>query len=250
MVFDGANGNAEDGTIVVVGDIGEAFGHDNVLFRTVRGLNEVRAKQQIRAQLAVAKMSTERAELQAALEKLQPLSGGTMTLDARAGSLFDFYGNPVTARGNSITVPLDHRGFFLRASGQKGSFARLIEAVRRARIEGYEPLETIAYDLLAPIEKKPSLRLKLTNILNRPVRGALRVKLGNLQLRGAAQTLSFAPHETKMVALQVVVEKRAGKHVSAVAFVQRRARRRGGSRRGDARQFRIEARGQSGWQSG
>ena len=38
MVFDGENGNAEDGTIVVAGDLREAFNPDELLFRNVKGL--------------------------------------------------------------------------------------------------------------------------------------------------------------------------------------------------------------------
>ena len=52
MAFDGLNGNAEDGTVVVVGDLGEEFGADNLLFRTARGLAEVAHKEAIRKQLA------------------------------------------------------------------------------------------------------------------------------------------------------------------------------------------------------
>ena len=52
MVFDGKNHNAEDGTVVVVGDLGEEFGADNLLFRTARGLAEVEHKETLRKQLA------------------------------------------------------------------------------------------------------------------------------------------------------------------------------------------------------
>ena len=57
MVFDGQVGPdgkaaVEDGTVVVVGDLGEEFGPDNVLFRTARGMKEVQRKEELRHKLA------------------------------------------------------------------------------------------------------------------------------------------------------------------------------------------------------
>ena len=52
--------NKEDGTLVVVGDIGEEFGPENVLFRTARGLKE----------------QLHEAELKEAIDKLDPLRSG------------------------------------------------------------------------------------------------------------------------------------------------------------------------------
>ncbi|MGB2824939.1 MAG: hypothetical protein WBF17_28470, partial [Phycisphaerae bacterium] len=133
-------------------------------------------------------------------------------------SLHDFYGNPVPAGSGRIVVPLDHRGFFLRPDGSKGSFAALLQAVRKARIEGYEPLETIAHDMLAPIEARPFLRLTLTNILNRPVSGKLSVKLGELKTE-YPRDLSFQPHERKDVAVKVVAGKAAASNTYPLALV-------------------------------
>ncbi|HUU97514.1 MAG TPA: hypothetical protein VM487_17400, partial [Phycisphaerae bacterium] len=216
MLFDGLNGNPDDGTIVVVGDIGEAFGAQNVLFRTVRGLKETAEKEAIRAKLAALPTdSPDRAKLEADLRAYGVLSDASLTLPDGGGafSLFDFYGNPVLSRttwrtlrglskGGAIVVPLDSRGFFLRPSGEKGSFDKLVAAVRAAHIEGYEPVEVIVHDVLAPIESKPSLRLEMTNMLNRPIEGALSVKLGGLQVQ-APPRLSLAPHETKNVEVKI-----------------------------------------------
>ena len=44
--------NDEDGTVVVVGDIGEEFGADGLPFRTARGFAEKRHKAELKAQLA------------------------------------------------------------------------------------------------------------------------------------------------------------------------------------------------------
>ena len=206
----GANGqpNPEDGTLVVIGDIGEEFGAENLLFRTVRGLAEVAAKERLAQQLAALSAdapATNRAALEADLAQYQVLSGATMTLTApdNAFALYDFYGNPVAAHDGQIVVPLNGRGFFLRTNGAAGSFEKLLAAVRAARIDGLEPLETIAHDLTAPIAAKPALRLTLTDMLTRPVTGTLTVKLGDLTLEPAAQTLTFAPHETKEIAIAV-----------------------------------------------
>jgi hypothetical protein len=128
-----------------------------------------------------------------------------MVLRASAArlSLFDFYGNLVPPEGGVVTVPLDHRGFFLRGDGRPGSFAALLAALKAARIEGLEPLETICLDMLAPIEARPTLRLRLTNVLNRPLSGRLSVALGALAIEHPP-TLAFRPHQTRLVAVRVV----------------------------------------------
>ena len=133
------------------------------------------------------------------------LQGATLTLQAAGDrfSLYDFYGNPVPAQAGQIIVPLDGRGFFLRADGSPGSFTKLLAAVQSARIEGIEPLATIAHDLTVRIEQHTTLRLTLINILNRPVTGTLAVTLGKLTLDPPAQSLQFTPHETKTVTVKV-----------------------------------------------
>jgi hypothetical protein len=52
MCFDGYQNNPDDGTVVVIGDIGEAFGAENVLFRNVRGTKEALEKEDIRTKTA------------------------------------------------------------------------------------------------------------------------------------------------------------------------------------------------------
>ncbi|MCX7014173.1 MAG: hypothetical protein NTW86_16755 [Candidatus Sumerlaeota bacterium] len=79
----------------------------------------------------------------------------------------------------------------------------MIQAIQQSDIRGYEPLDVAAYDLLAPIAQHPALRLTLTNVLNRPVKGELDGTLGKLKLDPARQTLEFAAHETKDVGIPV-----------------------------------------------
>ena len=175
FVFDGLPGaggrnNPEDGTIVVVGDLGATFGADHVPLRTAR---------------------------------IQP--GAAMTVDSPDGSfsLYDFYGNPVPARSGRIAVPLDSRGFFLRAGGRAGSFAGLVKAVKEATLTGVGPIAPVCRDMIAPIGQGATLRLSLTNVTNRPVTGRLEVKLGGLTVEPASQTVAIGGNETKTVVLKV-----------------------------------------------
>jgi len=213
MVFDGRTDAAgrpdpEDGTVVVVGDIGEAFGADHVLFRTARGLAAIARKKELRKKLAALPREAdpkEREALEKALQTPEALGDASMTLRDRRGqfALHDFYGNPMPSRRGRIVVPLDHRGFFLRGDGRPNSFAALLQAIRESDVEGIEPLAKECLDLTARIEQKPTLRLRLTNVLNRPLRGTLDVTLGKLKLEPASQKLAFGPHETRAVAIQV-----------------------------------------------
>ncbi|MFW6162131.1 MAG: hypothetical protein ACODAJ_05135 [Planctomycetota bacterium] len=209
FVFDGLDGNPDDGTVVVVGELAPLFGGkkgQGVLFRGVRSLAEVEAEAKLRQKLAgLAQDAPERAEIEQQIAEEMPYEGASMTLPASPGySLYDVYGNPVPAEGDRITIPLSARGFFFRADPEReGSFARLLAAIRKARIEGIEPLEIVAYDMTAPVAARPTLRLRLTSQLNRPVQGALSVKLDDLKVEHP-QTLSFTSRERKQVEVEVV----------------------------------------------
>jgi hypothetical protein len=206
MMFGGKD-NAEDGTIIVVGDLGEVYGAGSVLYRTARGTAEMQNEERLRREMAAlpADDTAGRAKLQAQINRFETLSGATMTLRANGDnfSLFDPYGNVVPAKNGRIVVPLDGRGFFLRGNGKAGSFAKLTRAVQEGLVQGIEPLATVARDFTAPIASNPVLRLELTNVLNRPVSGRLTLAVGDLKVQ-APQTLSFAAHETKMVPVQVL----------------------------------------------
>jgi hypothetical protein len=204
----------EDGTVVIAGDIGEAFGADGLPFRTARGFAERKHKLALQQQLAALPADAdpkEREALETALATPEALSGATMTLKAQGSrfSLYDCYGNPVPATRGSIVVPLDHRGYYLRADGKPGSFAALLEAIRTARVMGIEPLAPVVRDLTARIDARPALRLTFTNVLNRPVAGTLKVAVGGLTLDTPSQKLAFTAHETKDVVLTVTGGKAA-----------------------------------------
>lgn len=168
MCFDGYNNKPDDGTVVVIGDIGEAFGADNVLFRGVG-------------------------------KKI----GGKMTIKADPSFfLYDFYGNKVDAKADKIEIPLSYQGYFLRTDGSKGSFARLMSALKQGWIEGYEPVEIVAKDMTGRIEDMPVLEIQLTNILNRKISGALTLTLGELKLKTVGK-VALQANETKTIAVQV-----------------------------------------------
>ncbi len=224
MAFEGLNGNAEDGTVVVVGDLGEEFGADNLLFRTARGVTEVAHKEAMYKQLDALTFTeaaspapgagehtgrqrslTRREALLKEIQKSETLSHAQMRVADRNQIVraYDFYGNPVPTSGGSLVIPLDGRGFFLRGNGQRGSFAALLSALRTSRVEGIEPIATTVHDLTAPVGERPTLRLTLTNVLNRAVRGTLTVKAGSLVLERNVQPLAFAGNETKQISLRV-----------------------------------------------
>ncbi|MDR1192101.1 MAG: hypothetical protein LBK60_10650 [Verrucomicrobiales bacterium] len=209
MVFDGLKNNAEDGTIVIVGNLTEAYGDNQTLFHRVRSKVETKRKE-LAAQLAAlpATAPSDDPRRVAILQELYPLGASLdtkLTLPNPAGefAMYDLYGNPVPAADNGdLLVPLSHAGHFLRANGAPGSFGRLLKAIAAARVDGYDPLALTAHDLTAPVAQKPALRLTLTNILNRPVSGSLNVTLGQLALDLPAR-VDLQAHETKDLLIPV-----------------------------------------------
>ena len=207
-VFDGLRGNPDDGTVVVVGDIGRLFQPERVLYRTVRSLAEitpeaVRQRQELERRIREETDRPVRRELETQLKGLNTRQDGRLTIDAKGApfSLFDFYGNRIEAREGRTVVPLDTRGYFLRADpSRKGSFAQLIEAVRKAAITGLEPVELIPLDMLARIPDEPALRVNVANILNRPVKGKLSLQMEGVTLEYDADVALGAYESTQVVA--------------------------------------------------
>jgi len=205
MVFDGYDNNPDDGTVVVCGDIGEAFGYENVLFRGVRSLVETKENNSIHEKSEqLPEGSQERNRLEEKLKTYNPITSGKMIIDTLPGiSLFDFYGNQVPASHGKIEVPLTYHGYFLRTDGSKGSFDKLLEAIKKSRIEGYEPVEIIASDMTKRIEQHPEMNLKITNILNRPVKTTLTVNLGNLKISYQPE-ITLKGNETKIIPVHIL----------------------------------------------
>ena len=206
MLFGGLHGDPDDGTAVVVGDLGEEFGADFLPFRTARGFAERRHR------------AARQAKRQAQIDAPETLSEAGLTLAGGGGlfHLYDFYGNAVPSRQGRIVVPLDGRGFFLRANGAPGSFAALTQALRAGRIAGIEPLAIVAHDLTAPVPSR--LRLTLTNVLNRTVTGRLKVTLGRLAARSPIR-LTLAPNETREVSVPITGSATAASNTYPLAAV-------------------------------
>ncbi len=201
---DNNRSNKEDGTLVVVGDIGEEFGAENVLFKTARGLKEQTHEAELKAAIDKLDPTTQQAaidQLKQAIAKKEVLDDASLSFADNGGKfrLFDFYGNTVAASNGKIIIPLNSNGYFLRTDGSAGSFEMLKEAVKHSDIKGIEPLETIAYDFLQPLNKNASLKLKLTNVLNRPISGLLKLKVDGVILKDSIVEISFIENETKSI---------------------------------------------------
>jgi len=189
-------GSPEDGTIVVLGDLGGLYDRDRTLFRSVYGLKNRSAADAAAAKLlATSPGSPDYNAVTAAYDAASTLTGATLTVAGKRGFLlYDFYGNPVAPTGGKYVIPLNDHGYFLRTTGRKGSFAALRAAVEAGRIDGIEPVEIVVHDMLARIAEKPSIRFTLTNVLNRPVTGTLHASATGLTLDAAAKTVSLPPH--------------------------------------------------------
>ena len=205
MCFDGYNNNVDDGTIMVCGDIGEAFGAENILFRGVRGTLEANEKAEIRKKISqLPAGSPELQKLQNQLSDYKALTGGKMTIKAEPSFLlFDFYGNQVPMKGGKIEIPLSFQGYYLRTDGSKGSFARLTAALKQGFIEGYEPVEIVAKDMVGLIENKPVIELQITNILNRTISGNVQLKLGKLIVK-TPEKIILKSNETRIIPIQII----------------------------------------------
>ena len=183
FVFDGRPGPAaaragtsaaadpDDGTVVIVGDLGASYERNRVLHRSV-------------ALAANARLEIE---------------------DQRGRfRLLDFYGNSLPAAAGHIQVPLNGLGYFLRTDGSRGSMRQLLAALRHARITGLDPVEIVAADFCAPLSARPTMRFRVTNVLNRRVHGRFAAAIKGLTLSPASLALTLDPHATREVVMQAI----------------------------------------------
>ncbi len=112
-----------------------------------------------------------------------PLPDAGMLLSgARGVALFDGNGN-LLAKADSdgrLDVPLSDAGLYLRPDGSPGSAERLLAAVDAADLRGVPAVAPALVDATAPVGSGAVFRIRLRNLLNRPVRGTLRVEVGGL----------------------------------------------------------------------
>ncbi len=162
--------NPDDGTVVITGDLSASYDKNRTLFRSVALAKEAR-----------------------------------MELPSEAGKfiLYDFYANPLPPQSGKIVVPLNHLGYFLRTDGSRGSFAALLKEIGKARVVGVDPVEIIASDLTAPIGSRPKLKLRISDVLDRPVEGKLTVKVEGLVVEPEEETLSLHGRESREVFIRV-----------------------------------------------
>ena len=156
--------NPEDGTVVVTGDLSASYDKNRTLFRSVALTKDAR-----------------------------------MELSSEGGKfiLYDFYANPMPAESGKIIIPLNNLGYFLRTDGSRGSFDKLLKAISKAKIIGVDPVEIVASDMVKPIGSKPKLKLKMTDVLNRPVMGKLSVKIEGLTVEPSELEVSLKGQESK-----------------------------------------------------
>jgi hypothetical protein len=198
----------DDGTAVVVGDLGGVYDRNKLLFRTVLGLKNAPFVAAIKKKMETAS-AAELKTLQTELSAAEVLQGGSYTLASGPYSLYDFYGNKTAPKNGKIIVPLNGLGYFLRPDGSPGSFAKLTEALRHGRIEGYQPVEVIFHDMLSGIESHPAIRLTLTNILNRTIHGKLTARMKGMELGNSETSITLTPNETRDIYIKVLQGREA-----------------------------------------
>jgi len=169
FVFDGlgASGNRineDDGTVVIVGDLTKVYEPGLLLFNRVNFATN------------------------AFLELEDP---------GHEFVLYDFYGNPLERRGNRLIVPLNSCGWFLRTTGQRGSFSKLLKELRRSKISGIDPVQFTVYDFISPLDKNPTLRLRVQNVMNHPVAGDLTVNIDGIILDKETIPVRLLAHQSK-----------------------------------------------------
>ena len=136
IVFEGEGGERDDGTAIVVGDLGPAF-QDEVPafpFWMVRGLAEAEDKRRAREQLAALPenaASEEREALKQVLAGFQHLRDARMIInDAdRRFAAYGTYGNELEHDGERLIVPLSGEGIYVRVRPGEATFDELLEAL-------------------------------------------------------------------------------------------------------------------------
>ncbi|MEM1013864.1 MAG: PA14 domain-containing protein, partial [Planctomycetota bacterium] len=177
FVFHGLDGDADDGTVVVLGDLDSLFHARNPGLLPLTGI-----------------------------DRLDADTPPTLVLrnDDGAFSAFDAYGNRKGDEGGSITVPLGTDAVYLRATPcHEDGFAKLIAALEAADLRGLEPLDIVVQDATDPIETGATFGVTLANQHARVVDVALTVAIGDLQL-DYPEAFQLLPHEKRDIEVRVL----------------------------------------------
>jgi hypothetical protein len=169
FTFDGlpdATKPDEDGTLVVVGDLKALYDPNRTVSRSVH---------------------------------ITPDAHVALHDPAHRLRAFDSNGDALPAADGILTIPLNGSGYFLRGDGHTGSFAILLSAMKSAELHGIEPVEIVAHDLTSLLQTGSSLRLTLTNVLNRPVDANVSARFTNLPVSITSQQVHLAANETRDV---------------------------------------------------
>ncbi|MCG9894742.1 MAG: PA14 domain-containing protein [Fimbriimonadaceae bacterium] len=165
--FDDAE-NPDDGTLVILGDMGVIYPRNDQWFRTS----------------------------QAALVG----SPGRLEIAADpAFRMLDHNGNIVPPQAGSLRIPLSSTAVYVRTDGSKGSFERLVKAVQAGRISGYPPVEITAKDMTGRVGSDGGVEVTLTNLMNRPISGRLSVQVNGTRL--PERRVQLQPHSSERIAL-------------------------------------------------
>ncbi len=227
FVFDGENGNTEDGTVVALGDLNTIFGN-TAPYQNVHSLEENRDKEEIGRALGMSgflkgtpefnRMLEKYRELfpsrkinennlRAQLEKLldEPCPFRKVSLELKAApemfALFDCYGNKVEPADGRYVISMNTRGWYFK-SVAKGGFAVLLDAFRQSSISGVERVEMKAKDFLMPVANGAKMILQVNNVTNESLEAKLAGRLGSLRIK-YPETLTLKPFESKDFEIEV-----------------------------------------------
>ena len=137
-------------------------------------------------------------------------SDGTLAIANPDAALtaYDVHGNPLSASGPTLQVPLTTAMYYVVSS--KGA-DDLVARLRAASIRGLEPVQLALHDLTGPLAEHPPLRVTVTNAYNVPLSGKVEVK-APADWKFSSHSLSFtdlAPGASTQLSFAVTSAKAA-----------------------------------------
>ncbi len=126
---------------------------------------------------------------------LIPVQGGKI-------KVYDVYGNEFAAKNDIVEIPLNRDAYWIEAAGQDAEV--VAKAVSEAKIEGVKPVSLTLRDLTALPAAGSNVEVEVWNVLNRPIGGALELKMpGSITLQAASQNVKLAPGERKTLSFAI-----------------------------------------------